>query len=116
MVKVYGYKGCDGCRKAKKWLTEQGVDFEEIAIREQPPTVDELNAAYEDHGSLKPLFNKSGMDYRSLGLKDKLPGMALEEALELLAGNGNLVKRPFVIDGETFFNGFKPDAWSEHFA
>lgn len=116
MLKVYAYSGCSTCKNAMKWLKGRGIAFEEIAIRETPPTVAELKtvlAAYD--GDVRRLFNVSGMDYRSLGLKDTLPGMSTEEALALLAGNGNLVKRPFVVDAgkKVFLVGFKEGEWEK---
>ena len=98
MLRFYAYKGCDSCRKARKWLNAQGISFQEVAIREQPPTVAELALALEIKTSLKPLFNTSGVDYRQLAMKDRLPQMTTSEALIQLSENGNLVKRPFLID------------------
>lgn len=113
MISVYAYKGCDTCRKALKWLAERGIPHEVKAIRETPPTVEELNAAVAAFGGdLRPLFNTSGGDYRELGLKDKLPGMSAEEAVALLSTNGNLVKRPFVVGKAVSLAGFKADEWA----
>lgn len=112
MISVYAYKSCDTCRKALKWLKEHGVPHEVKAIRETPPTAQELMVAVEAfRGDLRPLFNTSGGDYRELGLKDKLPGMPVEEAVGLLSGNGNLVKRPFVIGDGVVLTGFKEEEW-----
>ena len=112
MISVYAYKNCDTCRKALKWLKENGVPHEVKAIRETPPTAQELMVAVESHGGdLRPLFNTSGGDYRDLGLKDKLPGMSVAEAVSLLSENGNLVKRPFVIGEGVVLVGFKEDEW-----
>lgn len=114
MLKVYAYSGCSTCKNALKWLKQHSIPCEETAIRETPPSVAELKAMLAAHdGDLRRLFNVSGMDYRSLGLKDKLPGMSTEEALGLLAGNGNLVKRPFAIDKEKKVHlvGFKEAEW-----
>lgn len=112
MYRFYAYKGCDGCRKARKWLNEHEITFEEIPIRETPPSVEELQQACETHG-IKPIFNTSGMDYRQLGMKDKLPGMPESEALDLLSQNGNLIKRPFLISSDVSLVGFKEDVWKE---
>jgi arsenate reductase len=112
MLRVYSYKGCDSCRKALKWLRERDVEFENLAIRETPPNKEELEAMlgrYE--GTLKKLFNVSGQDYRSLGLKYKLPGMTKQEVISLLSSNGNLIKRPFLIGEKIASVGFKPDVW-----
>jgi len=112
MLRFYAYKGCDGCRKARKWLNERAVTFEEVAIRDTPPSLDELKQALQTHG-LKPLFNTSGMDYRQLGMKDKLPNMSEEEALNQLAENGNLIKRPFLIGSDLSLVGFKENIWDQ---
>ncbi|WP_395752063.1 arsenate reductase family protein [Prosthecobacter sp.] len=114
MLKVYAYSGCSTCKNALKWLKQHSIPFEELAIRETPPSVAELKAVLAAHdGDLRRLFNVSGMDYRSLGLKDKLPAMSADEALALLAGNGNLVKRPFAIDAKSKAHlvGFKEAEW-----
>ena len=112
MYRFYAYKGCDGCRKARKWLNEHDIAFEEIAIRETPPSLDELTQASNAH-RLKRLFNTSGMDYRKLGMKDKLPTMSESEALDLLSQNGNLIKRPFLIGPKLSLVGFKEDVWKD---
>lgn len=114
MLKLYAYSGCSTCRNAIKWLKQHGVPFEEAAIRETPPSIAELKAMLAARGGdLRALFNVSGLDYRSQGLKDKLPSMGPEAALKLLAENGNLVKRPFAIDAknEVHLNGFKEAEW-----
>lgn len=113
MIRFYAYKGCDTCRRARKWLLAHEIDFEEIAIREQPPSIKELKQALQTKGALKQLFNTSGVDYRQMGLKDLLPTLSQEEALELLAKNGNLVKRPFVIHQNFSLVGFKESEWLE---
>ncbi len=114
-MKVYTYKKCDSCRKATKWLNEQNIPFEEIAIRETPPSITELESMLKAQGSLKPLFNTSGMDYRSMGLKDTLPNLSEQQALTLLNENGNLVKRPFVISDDIHLVGFKQAQWEAAF-
>jgi len=116
MLKVYAYKGCSTCRNAVKWLTAQNLPFEEIAIREQPPTVEELQQVLQKRGGeIRALFNTSGMDYRAEGWKDKLPQLSEAEALAALAANGNLVKRPLAIDSARgiALNGFKETEWAE---
>ncbi len=114
MVKVYMYKGCDTCRKARKWLVEAGVEFQELAIRETPPTARELGEGLSGvDGAMRRLFNVSGQDYRKLGLKDRLPEMSEEEAFELLADNGNLVKRPFLVSPKGNYPGFDGTAWRQ---
>lgn len=117
MISVYAYKSCDTCRKALKWLKEQGIPHEVKAIRETPPTAQELMVAVDAlGGDLRPLFNTSGGDYRELGLKDKLPGMSVEEAVGLLAENGNLVKRPFLIGDGVVLVGFREEEWKAKLA
>jgi arsenate reductase len=114
MLTVYVYQNCSTCRDALKWLNSRGIKFEERAIRETPPSVAELKAMLAaKEGSVRAIMNTSGMDYRALGLKDKLPTMSQSEILELLSKSGNLVKRPFVIDksANVFLTGFKEPEW-----
>jgi arsenate reductase len=114
MLTVYVYQGCSTCRDALKWINARGIKFEERAIRETPPTVPELKAMLASkQGNLRAIMNTSGMDYRALGLKDKLPGMQQDEVLKLLSRNGNLVKRPFAFDAaeKIFLTGFKQSEW-----
>lgn len=113
MLKVYTYANCDTCRKAVKFLKAHSVPFEELPIRETPPSAAELKAALGSvEGGLRRLFNTSGRDYKSLGLSAKLPKMSETEAVALLAGNGNLVKRPFAVVGKgKFLVGFDEAAW-----
>lgn len=112
MLKVYAYAGCDTCRQALKFLTARKIAHEVIPIREQPPTVAELKRMLALYGGeLRKLFNTSGQDYKALALKDKLPGMTIDEALKLLAGNGNLVKRPFALAKDGGRVGFKEAEW-----
>lgn len=116
VVNVYAYKQCDACRRALQWLDAQGIAYTVLPIRETPPSVSDLEsmlAAYD--GQLRRLFNTAGRDYRQLGMKDRLPALSDAEALALLAENGNLVKRPFVIGPGIALVGFNEDAWSEAF-
>ncbi len=116
MIKVYAYSGCSTCKSALKFLKEHKVMHEVLAIRETPPTKAELKrmlAVYD--GNVRKLFNTSGQDYRSLGLGEKLGGMSLAEALTLMSGNGNLVKRPFVLTKDGGVVGFKADEWERLF-
>lgn len=112
MFSVYVYQNCSTCRDALKWLVQHQIAHEVKAIRETPPSPDELRAALQAQGGdLRKLFNTSGLDYRALGLKDKLPIMSELAAIDLLSQNGNLVKRPFLIgDGKTLI-GFNEPAW-----
>jgi len=108
------YPKCTTCQKAKKWLAEQKIDFTERHIAEEHPSYEELKEWYEKSGlPLKKFFNTSGMLYKEMKLKDKLPTMSEEEQLELLATNGMLVKRPLVINGDTVLVGFKEAQWAE---
>ncbi|HBA62253.1 MAG TPA: ArsC family transcriptional regulator [Lachnospiraceae bacterium] len=108
------YPKCSTCQRAKKWLLEQGAEFEERNIVEQNPTAEELTEWVKRSGlPLKRFFNTSGMKYREMELKDKLPQMSEEEQIALLAADGMLVKRPLLI-GETFaYPGFREKEWSE---
>lgn len=112
MPTIYVYKNCDTCRKALKWLAENGIQPETKEIRKTPPTAAELKAAIDANGGdLRPLFNTSGSDYRALGLKDRLPTMTEDDAISLLSENGNLVKRPFLISVGRTLTGFKAEVW-----
>lgn len=111
---VLVYRKCSTCQKALKWLEENGVQFEERPIIEENPTYEELKAWYEKSGlPLKKFFNTSGVLYRELGLKDKLKDMTEEEQLQLLATDGKLVKRPFVVGDDYILTGFKEAEWAE---
>ena len=111
---VLVYRKCSTCLKALKWLEEHQVSFEERPIVEQNPSYDELKAWYEKSGlPLKKFFNTSGLLYKDLGLKDKLPEMTEEEQLKLLATDGKLVKRPLVIGEDFVLTGFKEAEWEE---
>lgn len=114
MLKVYTYAKCSTCRKAVKFLRDHKIDFKELPIRETPPSLDELKQALKSkEGNLRALFNTSGLDYKALGLSAKLPGMSEAEALNLLAGNGNLVKRPFVVGKDVCLTGFDETSWKQ---
>lgn len=114
MLKVYAYKNCSTCKKAQKFLEEKGIEHKVLPIRETPPSKAELKKmlkAYE--GDIKKLFNTSGQDYRAMGIKDKIADMSADEAIELLASNGNLIKRPFALSSDFAIVGFKEDAWAD---
>jgi arsenate reductase (glutaredoxin) len=118
MLKVYAYQGCSTCKNAMKWLKARVIAYQELAIRETPPSVKELRAMLKAQGGeMRLLFNTSGQDYRAQGLKDTLPKMSEDEALKLLSENGNLVKRPFVLDEARGIAlvGFKENAWAKAF-
>ncbi|MCL4692764.1 MAG: arsenate reductase family protein [Candidatus Hydrogenedentes bacterium] len=111
-LKVYVYKNCDTCRKALKFLDKHGIAHEAIPIRETPPSQEELRRMLQvQSGNLRSLFNTSGGDYKTLGMKDRLPSISDEEAIALLASNGNLVKRPFVISKDFALIGFNEETW-----
>lgn len=108
------YPKCTTCQKAKKWLTEQGTAFECRHIVENRPTVEELKQWHQMSGlPLKRFFNTSGMKYKELGLKDKLPQMTEEEQYELLATDGMLVKRPLLVGNDFAVPGFREKEWEE---
>ena len=110
------YPKCTTCQKAKKWLDDNGISYTERHIKEENPTLDELKEWYAKSGlPLRRFFNTSGLVYKSLQLKDKLPAMGEEEQLRLLASDGMLVKRPIVVDGNTVLVGFRSDEWEKAF-
>jgi arsenate reductase len=113
-MKVYAYSGCDSCRKAIQYLEKAGKKFELLAIRETPPSVPELKTMLKLYdGKIAKLFNTSGKDYREMELGKKLEKMSEKAALSLLAKNGNLVKRPFVLVGNTGMVGFRTEEWKK---
>ena len=106
------YPPCTTCQKAKMWLEGQGIAFESRHIKDAPPTYEELKRWHSQSGlPLKRFFNTSGLLYKSLGLKDRLPTMTEEEQLRLLATDGMLVKRPLVIHGDQVLVGFREKEW-----
>ena len=106
------YPRCSTCKKAKAWLDDHGIDYVDRHIVEDNPTADELRTWNEMSGlPLRRFFNTSGMLYRDMQLKDKLPDMGEDEQLELLAGNGMLVKRPLVILDDAVLVGFREKEW-----
>ena len=108
------YPKCSTCRKAKKWLDEHNIDYDSRHIIDDNPSADELRKWWEISGlPLKRFFNTSGMKYRELKLKDKLPDMSEDEQLDLLATDGMLVKRPIVAADDLVLVGFKVKEWEE---
>lgn len=106
------YPKCTTCQKAKKWLNDNGIVYEEQNIKEQNPTVTQLTEWYTNSKlPLKKFFNTSGLVYKSLGLKDKLAAMSEREMLAVLATDGMLVKRPILIVGGRVCVGFKETEW-----
>ena len=108
------YPKCTTCQKAKKWLDEHGVAYTDRHIKEENPTYEELDAWQQRSGlPMKKFFNTSGLLYKSMELKDKLPAMSREEQLELLASDGMLVKRPIIVKDDLILTGFKEAEWAE---
>jgi len=115
-MKYICYPKCGTCQKAKKWLDENEIKYEIRDIKEDKPTREELETWYKASGlPLKKFFNTSGLQYKALGLKDKLPTMSEAEQLDLLATDGMLVKRPIAVIGDTVLVGFKEAEWAEQF-
>ena len=112
-LRVWSYARCSTCRKALAWLEQQGVPHDVVEITENPPSRDLLSAAVAFLGTRQPLFNTSGQSYRALG-SSTVKAMSDDEALDALAADGKLIKRPFVAlhDG-SFLVGFKLDQWME---
>ncbi|WP_432797563.1 Spx/MgsR family RNA polymerase-binding regulatory protein [Poriferisphaera sp. WC338] len=110
MLTLYGYNKCSTCRNAKKYLDQHGLNHTFIDITEQPPPQALLKAILKagDY-QLKDLFNKSGVQYRELNMKDKLPNLSEAEALKLLTQNGKLCKRPIITNGKKYTVGYKED-------
>ena len=97
-MKIYTYKNCSTCKKALKFLDSKNISYQNIPIRDQPPTKAEIKKMLSYVGDMKKLFNTSGMDYRSMNIKEKLPSMSEVQAIDLLSKNGNLIKRPFLLN------------------
>ena len=110
------YPPCSTCKKARKWLDDHGIAYTARHIKENNPTYEELKLWLERSGlPIKKFFNTSGQQYKALGLKDRLPGMSVDEQLQLLATDGMLVKRPMVVteDG-TILTGFREAEWEQN--
>ena len=108
------YPKCSTCQKAKKWLDDKGVEYEARDIKEENPSLEELKEWHKKSGlPLKRFFNTSGMLYKEMKLKDRLPDMSEEEQFELLATDGMLVKRPILATEEKAFPGFREKEWEE---
>ena len=111
-MKVLCYPKCGTCKKALNWLDDNGIKYEYRHIVEENPTKDELKNWYEKSGlPLKKFFNTSGLKYKELNLKDRIPQMTEEEIFDLLSTDGMLVKRPILIDGDKVLVGFKEEEW-----
>ena len=108
------YPKCSTCKKAKKWLEENDIEFEDRNIVEELPTVQELDKWIKESGQgIKRWFNTSGLKYKELNLKDKLVNMSDKEKIGLLASDGMLIKRPLLISDKGIFIGFKEENWKE---
>lgn len=108
------YPKCTTCQKARKWLDEKGIEYEMRDIKDNNPTYEELKSWYKKSGlPLKKFFNTSGLIYKDMKLKDKLPNMSEEEQLKLLSTDGMLVKRPLVIKDDKVLTGFKENDWED---
>jgi len=115
-MKFYQYQKCESCRKARKWLDQNGYSYKSIEIRESPPTAKELKGMLAKHGGeFKKLFNTSSKDYRDPEVKDKLAHMSENEILSFLSSRGNLIKRPFLIGKNLHLQGFKAEIWEHAF-
>lgn len=111
---VLVYRKCSTCMKALKWLEANNIEFDERPIVEKNPTYEELKGWYQMSGMpLKKFFNTSGLIYKEMQLKDKLPQMSEDEQLQMLAANGMLVKRPLVVGEDFVLAGFKENEWGE---
>ena len=114
MLKFICYPKCTTCQKAKKWLDDNGISYEMRDIKQENPSYEELSAWYKRSGlPLKKFFNTSGLLYKSMELKSKLPDMTEDEMLQLLASDGMLVKRPLLIGDDYVLVGFKEAEWTE---
>ena len=109
---VFCYPRCGTCKKALKWLEDNGLEYEYRHIVENNPTRDELKDWYERSGlPLKKFFNTSGLKYKELNLKDRIPEMTEDEIFDLLSTDGMLVKRPILLEGDKVLVGFKVEEW-----
>lgn len=109
------YPKCTTCQKAKKWLDENKIEYEDRHIKENNPSIEELKEWHKKSGlPLKKFFNTSGLLYKELKLKDKIPTMSEEEQYELLATDGMLVKRPIIVKEDKVLVGFKVETWEEN--
>ena len=117
MVLFVEYPKCTTCKRAKSWLDSHGIEYTDRHIKEENPTAEELKEWHEKSGlPLKKFFNTSGMLYREMELKDKLPSMSEEEQYALLATDGMLVKRPVIVTDSGVLVGFREKEWEEKLA
>lgn len=114
MINFICYPGCTTCRKAKKWLDENNIQYVQRDIKKENPAFDEISLWHKKSGlPLKKFFNTSGLLYKSMELKNKLPEMSEEEQLTLLSTDGMLVKRPLLVGDEFVLVGFKEEQWKQ---
>ena len=114
MLKFICYPKCTTCQKAKKWLDDNKIEYELRDIKQENPTLEELTEWYKKSGlPLKKFFNTSGLLYKSMDLKNKLPNMTEDEMLQLLSTDGMLVKRPILVGNDFVLVGFKEIEWNE---
>ena len=107
------YPKCSTCKKAKKWLEENNIEFEDRNIIEETPTIKELTKWIKESGlDMKKWFNTSGLKYKELNLKEKLSNISDKEKIELLASDGMLIKRPVLVSDKGIFIGFNEDKWN----
>ncbi len=117
MIRFYGYKKCGTCRKAEKFLERSGAAYQFIDITEQPPTATLIKTiAQQADVPLKKLFNTSGVQYRELKIKERLASLSDKEIVALLAGNGRLIKRPLITDGQRATVGFHEELFAKTWA
>ncbi|WP_304340618.1 arsenate reductase family protein [Metaclostridioides mangenotii] len=114
MIKLYGYSKCSTVRKAKNWLDENNIAYEDIDMVRVPPSREEMENIYITSAlEIKKFFNTSGMKYRELGLKDVVKTEQADKLLDILVSDGMLIKRPMLFDGKKVLLGFKEEAWKE---
>ena len=114
MIKFYGYSRCSTVKKAKKWLQDNNIEFEEIDLVENTPSKEELEEFYKKSGmEIKKFFNTSGMKYREMGLKDIVKNETDDKLLEILASDGMLIKRPLLVGDDIVITGFKETQYEE---
>lgn len=115
-MKLYCYPKWSTCKKAVNWLDANHIKYDYIDITTEPPTGQELKVLFEANDyPIKKFFNTSGVKYRELGVKDLLPTLAEDEVFNLLASDGKLIKRPFLVDGQHVLIAFKETLWAEYF-
>lgn len=116
MIIIYQYPSCSTCRKAVKYLNDKGIQYNSVHLVTETPSVEILNELFiKSELPIKKFFNTSGLKYKELGLKDKIENFSLVEALNLLASDGMLIKRPILTNGTKVLVGFKEDSWDEFF-